>query len=278
MKTIRTPQSYAYLDELRSMKAFIIDMDGVIYHGNHVLPGAVEFTKWLEENNKQYLFLTNSGERTPRELHEKLGRLGFSVGEDHFYTSALATAQFLASQKPRGSAYVIGNNGLVNALYESGYSMNDIDPDYVVISESPEYNFTKICRAIKLVRNGAKLIGTNPDTTGPVEGGDIVPATGALMAPIEMATGATPYFVGKPNPLMMRSAIKRIGVRREETAIIGDRMNTDIISGIESEMTTILVLSGVTTEVDICKFAYQPDYVMDNVGSMLLGLEKKDIQ
>lgn len=269
MIALRPNHTTEDLLRLRSMKAFICDMDGVLYHGNNVLPGAVDFTRWLEKENKSFLFLTNSGERTPRELREKLHRLGIDVGESHLYTSALATAQFLASQHPNGSAYVIGNSGLTNALYEAGYSMNDIDPDYVIVSETPEYNFSRMCRAIKLVRAGAKLIGTNPDITGPVEGGDIVPATGALIAPIELATGAKPYFVGKPNPLMMRNAIARLGVRREETAIIGDRMDTDIIAGIESAMTTVLVLSGVTRESELSDFAYRPDYILDGVGSIL---------
>ena len=269
MKEIRPVYTPEDINRLRGMKAFICDMDGVIYHGNKILPGAVAFTNWLEDQNKAFLFLTNSGERTPRELREKLRRLGVDVNESHFYTSALATAQFLSSQKPNGSAYVIGNSGLINALYETGYSMNDIDPDYVIVSETPEYNFSRICRAIKLVRGGAKLIGTNPDMTGPVEGGDIVPATGALIAPIELATGAKPYFIGKPNPLMMRNAFARLGVRREESAIIGDRMDTDMIAGIESAMTTVLVLSGVTREDEIGNFAYRPDYIFDGIGSIL---------
>lgn len=259
------------LEAIRQKKGIICDMDGVIYHGNKLLPGVIEFTGWLERKGKQYLFLTNSGERTPRELSEKLRRLGINIHESHFYTSALATAQFLASQKPNGSAYVIGNSGLINALYEAGYSMNDIDPDYVIVSETPEYNFTRICRAIKLVRGGAKLIGTNPDMTGPVEGGDIVPATGALIAPIELATGAKPYYIGKPNPLMMRNASAKLGVHPDETAIIGDRMDTDMIAGIESDMTTVLVLSGVTSLADIGNFAYRSDYVFDNVGGLLEG-------
>lgn len=241
-------------------------MDGVLYHGNHILPGATKFARWLEDEGKSYLFLTNSGERTPRELSEKLKRLGIVVDETHFYTSALATAHFLASQKPGGSAYVIGNAGLINALYEAGYSMNDVDPDYVVVSETPEYNFTRICRAIKLVRGGAKLIGTNPDMTGPIEGGDIVPATGSLMAPIELATGAKPYFIGKPNPLIMRNAIAQLGVGRKDTAIIGDRMDTDILAGIEAGMMTVLVLTGVTSEAELFDFAYRPDYILDDIG------------
>ena len=268
MKEIRPIHTQEALDSLRAKKAFLCDMDGVLYHGNRMLPGAIEFAKWLAAENKAYLFLTNSGERTQRELSEKLKRMGMAVEDSHFYTSALATAQFLASQKPNGSAYVIGNSGLINALYEAGYSMNDIDPDYVVVSETPEYNFSRICRAIKLVRAGAKLIGTNPDMTGPAEGGEIVPATGSLIAPIELATGAKPYFIGKPNPLIMRNAIARLGVRREDTAIIGDRMDTDMIAGIEASMTTVLVLSGVTTEAELFNFAYRPDYVFNGIGDI----------
>lgn len=273
MRNLRPQHSLEQLNTLRDKEAFICDMDGVLYHGNHILPGAIEFIHWLEQAGKSYLFLTNSGERTPRELSEKLKRLGISVDETHFYTSALATAQFLASQKPGGSAYVIGNAGLTNALYEAGYSMNDIDPDYVIISETPEYNFARMCRAIKLVRAGAKLIGTNPDMTGPIEGGDIVPATGALMAPIQLATGAKPYFIGKPNPLIMRNAITKLGVGRKDTAIIGDRMDTDIIAGIEAGMMTILVLTGVTREAELFDFAYQPDYVLDNIGCIIPSLK-----
>lgn len=268
MKDSRPAHTAEDLEKLRSMKAFLCDMDGVLYHGNGILPGAIKFAQWLEAEKKSYLFLTNSGERTPRELSEKLQRMGMKVDESHFYTSALATAQFLVSQKPHGSAYVIGNSGLTNALYEAGYSMNDIDPDYVIVSETPEYNFSRICRAIKLVRAGAKLIGTNPDMTGPAEGGDIVPATGSLIAPIELATGAKPYFIGKPNPLIMRNAIARLGVRREDTAIIGDRMDTDMIAGIEASMTTVLVLSGVTSEAELFHFAYRPDYVLNGIGDI----------
>jgi len=252
------------------MKAFICDMDGVLYHGNNVLPGAVDFTRWLEKENKSFLFLTNSGERTPRELREKLHRLGIDVGESHLYTSALATAQFLASQHPNGSAYVIGNSGLTNALYEAGYSMNDIDPDYVIVSETPEFNFSRMCRAIKLVRAGAKLIGTNPDITGPVEGGDIVPATGALIAPIELATGAKPYFVGKPNPLMMRHALNFLGVHSENAVMVGDRMDTDVIAGVQSGLETILVLSGVSTLADLKRYPYQPTRVLGSVSEIEL--------
>lgn len=255
------------MNPLQAKKAFICDMDGVLYHGNRLLPGAVEFVDWLHREGKSYLFLTNSSERTPRELREKLKRMGIDIPEEHFYTSALATAQFLASQKPGGSAFVIGQAGIISALYDAGYSMNDVDPDYVVVGETAEYNYPKIVRAVRHVQNGAKLIGTNPDVTGPVEGG-LVPATGALMAPIELTTGAKAYFVGKPNPLMMRQALKQLGCRREETAIVGDRMDTDIIAGIESEIATILVLSGVTSEADIRRFAYRPDWILPGIGDL----------
>ncbi len=255
------------LDTLRSKRAFICDMDGVIYHGNRLLPGAQSFVAWLQSENKEFLFLTNSSERTPRELRQKLQRMGIDVEERHFYTSALATAAFLASQKPRGSAYVIGQPGLISALYDVGYSMNDSDPDYVVVGETPEYAYARIVRAIHHVLKGAKLIGTNPDLTGPAEDG-LVPATGALMAPIELSTHARAYYVGKPNPLIMRHALKTLGVRREETVIVGDRMDTDIVAGIEAEIATILVLSGVTNELEMDRFAYRPDCVLAGVGDI----------
>jgi NagD protein len=239
----------------------------VIYHGNVLLPGVKEFIKWLNDQDKKYLFLTNSSERSPRELNKKLARLGVDVGAEHFYTSALATAAFLDSQKPHGEAYVIGEAGLLNALYEIGYHINDVNPDYVVVGESKTYTYENLTRAVNLVREGAKLIGTNPDLTGPIENG-IVPATGSLIAPIEMSTGSKAYFVGKPNPLMMRHALKKISSRREETAIIGDRMDTDMIAGIESEIDTVLVLSGVSDRENIKQFAYQPDLILEGVGEI----------
>jgi NagD protein len=257
------------MKNLQDKKAFICDMDGVIYHGSKLLPGVLEFVAWLRKEDKKFLFLTNSSARTLRELSEKLARMGLKVGESHFYTSARATATFLASQKPGGSAYVIGDAGIINALYDEGYSINDSNPDYVVVSESANYDYARICHATKLVLNGAKLVGTNPDLTGPIEGGQIVPATGALLAPIELATGAKAYYVGKPNPLMMRNALKRLGCQREETAIVGDRMDTDIIAGVEAEITTVLVLSGVTKPADIARFAYSPNYVLNGVGDII---------
>ncbi|MBE9125656.1 MULTISPECIES: HAD-IIA family hydrolase [unclassified Coleofasciculus] len=256
------------MNELRDKQAFICDMDGVIYHGNRLLPGVGEFLDWLKQSGKKFLFLTNSSERSPRELREKLRRLGVEVAEEHFYTSALATAEFLAQQCPEGSAFVIGEAGLINALYDAGFSMNDSNPDYVVVGDTRGYNYEKLEHAAQLILKGAKLIGTNPDVTGPSEKG-IIPATGALIAPLELTTGAKAYFVGKPNPLMMRHALKKLGCRREETAIVGDRMDTDIIAGIESEIETVLVLSGVTRREDLVSFAYRPHYILDGVEDLV---------
>ncbi|MBD3421951.1 MAG: TIGR01457 family HAD-type hydrolase [Chitinivibrionales bacterium] len=247
---------------------FISDMDGVIYQGNTLIPGVKEFVAWLEENGKHFLFLTNSSERSPRELSEKLARLGLSIGEGHFYTSAMATAAFLTSQRPGGSVYVIGEPGLTNALYAAGFSMNDISPDYVVIGETSSYSYDKIKHAVLLVRKGARLIGTNPDVTGPTELG-IVPATGALIAPVELAAGVKAYFPGKPNPLMMRNALKKLGCRREETIIIGDRMDTDVLAGIEAGIETVLVLTGVTAKDDVRNYPYKPHYVLDSVADIM---------
>ncbi|MCD6323050.1 MAG: HAD family hydrolase [Clostridiales bacterium] len=256
------------MDILRHKKGFICDMDGVLYHGNNVLPGAKKFVDWLRAENKEFLFLTNSSERSPIELSQKLARLGIEVAPEHFYTSALATASFVAWQSPGCSAYVIGEAGLINAIYDAGLSMNDVSPEYVIVGETRSYSFEKIEKAVQLVQKGAKLIGTNPDKTGPTEKG-IMPATGALIAPIEIASGREAYFIGKPNPLMMRSAMKRLGTEVKDTVIIGDRMDTDIVAGTESEIDTVLVLSGVTLKERINDFSYRPRYVLNNVGEIL---------
>jgi len=258
------------LEKIRAKKGFICDMDGVLYHGNRLLDGVGDFVNWLNENGKKYLFLTNSSERSPRELSQKLKRLGLDVSEEHFYTSAIATAAFLASQKPGGSAYVIGEAGLINAVYDAGFSMNDINPDYVVVGETTTYSYDKIKRATRLVMDGAKLIGTNPDISAPGEHG-IIPATKALIAPIEIATGHSAYFVGKPNPLMMRHAMRLLGLKNEDIAIIGDRMDTDMIAGIESDIDTILVMTGVTNNENIDLFPYSPKYILDGVKDIALG-------
>lgn len=256
------------IEKIKNKKAFISDMDGVIYHGNKLLPGVPEFVEWLKRENKKFLFLTNSSEKTPKELQAKLHRLGIDVEPDVFYTSALATANFISSQKPKGTAYIIGEAGLINAMYNAGYTMNNVNPDYVVIGDSRSYNFEKIEQAINLVIKGAKLIGTNSDVSGPVENG-IVPSTRALMAPVELATGRLAYYVGKPNPLMMRIALRKLGSSREETIIIGDRMDTDIIAGIESEIDTLLVLSGISTIKSADKFPYRPHYILEGVSELV---------
>jgi NagD protein len=252
------------LNAIRAKKAFIIDMDGVIYHGNRLLKGAVEFVEWLSANDKNFLFLTNSSERSPIELAQKLSRLGIMVDPEHFYTSALATASFLATQHPGGSVYVIGEPGLIQALYDVGFTMNNVNPDFVVVGEGRGYSLEALERAVHLVLGGARLIGTNPDLSGPVEGG-IVPACGALVAPIELAAKTKAYFIGKPNPLMMRHGLRRLNASREETAIIGDRMDTDIVAGVESEIETVLVLSGVTKEEDLPGYPYRPNPILEGI-------------
>jgi len=223
---------------------------------------------WMVENNKKFVFLTNSSERTPHELSMKLERMGLKVSPDHFYTSAMATAEFLHSQKPGCTAYVIGEGALIKAMYDKRIYMNDINPDYVVLGETRSYSFEKLEKAIALVNGGAKLIGANPDTVGVTENG-IMPATGALIAPIEIATGKKAYFVGKPNPLMLRHGLKLIGCHSADIAFIGDRMDTDIIAGIESNVETVLVLSGVTSEEEIESYPYRPTYVVSGVGALL---------
>lgn len=257
--------------DINKKSGFICDMDGVIYHGNILLPGVSEFVDWLKKEDKHFLFLTNSSERSPKELQQKLARMGLEVDEKHFYTSALATADFLSSQKPGCSVYAIGEPGLINALYEKGISMNDVNPDYVVVGETRNYNYESILRAVRLVNGGAKLIGTNPDMTGPSEQG-IIPACKALVAPIELSTGAVAYYLGKPNPLMMKTGIKLLGVSPEDAAIVGDRMDTDIIAGVESGIETVLVLSGVTNFHIMRKFPYRPSYIYNGVGDIIKGI------
>lgn len=255
------------MDQLRQKKGFICDMDGVIYHGNRLLPGVKEFVDWLYREEKNFLFLTNSSERSPKELQQKLRRMGLDVDESHFYTSALATARFISSQAPGCSAYVIGGAGLIMALHDEGITMNDVDPDYVIIGEGNSYNYENILRAVRLVLKGARLIGTNSDLTGPTEQG-LVPACRALVAPIELATGKAAYYVGKPNPLMMRTGLNILGCHSQDTAIIGDRMDTDIVAGIECGLDTVLVLSGVTSREEIGHFPYRPRLVLKGVGEI----------
>ena len=255
------------LEELRARKGFICDMDGVIYLGNQLLPGVAEFVNWLNENDKRFLFLTNSSERSPKELRQKLQRMGLDIGEEHFYTSALATAAFLKKQAPGCTAFVIGAPGLLNALYDVGVTMNDVDPDYVIVGETASYNYEVITKAVRLVLNGARLIATNSDLTGPTEFG-IAPACRSLVAPIELATGKKAYFMGKPNPLMMRTGLQLLGVHSEEAAMVGDRMDPDVIAGMESGLATVLVLSGCTSRTDVNDYPYRPTYILNGVGDI----------
>ncbi|MBQ8385331.1 MAG: HAD family hydrolase [Spirochaetaceae bacterium] len=243
-------------------------MDGVIYHGNKILPGVAEFISWLQREGKEFLFLTNNSGSTPRELQQKLARMGLEVPEQHFYTSALATAAFLKEQSPGCSVYAIGEAGLFNALYDAGITMNDVNPDYVVMGEGKAYSLDTLTKATNLVLKGARLIGANSDVSGPIENG-ITPACRALVAPIEMATGIQSYFCGKPNPLMMRTGLKLLGCHSGEAVMVGDRMDTDIISGLESGMSTVLVLSGVSTGETIRTYAYRPTIVLDGVGDIV---------
>ncbi len=256
------------LEMIRNKKGFICDMDGVLYHGNMLLPGATEFIGWLQEEGKEYLFLTNNSGYTPKELQQKLGRMGLDVPEEHFYTSALATAEFLKEQAPGCSVYAIGDAGLLNALYDAGMTMNDVDPDYVVFGEGGAYSIDALTKATNLVLNGAKLIGANSDTTGPIEEG-IAPACKALISPVELATGKKAYFCGKPNPLMMRTGLKILGCHSGEAVMIGDRMDTDIVSGMESGMATVLVLSGLSTKKNITPYAYLPTIILKGVGDIV---------
>lgn len=251
----------------RKPASYVCDMDGVLYRGDHLLPGAAEFVARLRRGRHKFVFLTNNAERTPRELQRKLARLGIRAEVEHFFTAALATAAFLDSQRPRGSAFVIGGNGLVQALKSVGYRFTEETPDYVVVGTSEEYDYDKLCKAVRFVSQGSRLIGANPDLTGPTEMG-LVPACGSLIAPIQLATKTFPYFIGKPNSLMMRMALRYLGSHSGETFMVGDNMDTDIVGGIEAGMQTILVLSGVARREDLRRYGYQPKHVFDNVGEI----------
>ena len=247
--------------------SFVIDMDGVVYHGHQLIPGTVEFVERLRSGGHKFLFLTNNSQWTPRDLRHRLDQIGISVDETAFHTSALATAEFLHQQRPNGTAYVIGGAGLTNALYGVGYTLTERDPDYVVVGDTRSYDYEKIERAVRLVIGGARFVATNVDVTGPSEQG-LQPACGALVAPIELATGKKPYFIGKPNPLMMRTALRKLGAHSADSFMVGDRMDTDILGGTEAGMRTILVLSGVSNRETIEQFPFRPTYVYENVGEI----------
>jgi NagD protein len=250
--------------EFYGSKNFIMDMDGVIYSGRRLIDGARDFIDKLRENGNKFLFLTNNSRQTPRDLSTKLEQLGIQVKKERIFTSAIATAMFLDRQKPKGTAYVIGDAGLYEALHEVGYQVTEFNPDYVVMGETSSYSLDMIEKAINFITSGARFIATNPDPIGPTELG-IVPATGALSAPIEVATGRKPYFIGKPNPLMMRTALQKLDSHSENTVMIGDRMETDMVAGIEAGLETILVLSGVTSEADLKNYSYLPDRVCSSI-------------
>lgn len=245
-------------------RAFLVDMDGVLVHEARPLPGAEAFIDRLRAASKRFLVLTNNSIYTPRDLQARLARAGIEVPAEALWTSALATAQFLHSQRPNGTAHVVGEAGLTTALHDIGYVLTEISPDYVVLGETRTYSFEAITRAIRLIRDGARFLATNPDVTGPSAEG-LLPATGSVAALITKATGVEPYFVGKPNPLMMRSALNRLGTHSEDTVMVGDRMDTDVIAGLEAGMRTVLVLSGVTSRADVERFPYRPSHVVDSV-------------
>ena len=245
-----------------------MDMDGVLVHEEQAIPGAADFLARLRERERPFLVLTNNSIYTRRDLAARLLASGLDVPEGSIWTSALATARFLEDQRPGGSAFVIGEAGLTTALHESGYTMTDRSPDYVVLGETRTYSFERITQAIRLVERGARFIATNPDPTGPSPDGPL-PATGSVAALISRATGVAPYFVGKPNPLMMRSALNALDAHSETTAMVGDRMDTDMVSGLEAGLETILVLTGVTTRPMIDRFPYVPSRIVDSVADLV---------
>ncbi|MFI7580754.1 HAD-IIA family hydrolase [Kocuria kalidii] len=249
-------------------ECWLTDMDGVLVHEEQALPGAADFLQRLVDQERRFLVLTNNSIYTPRDLTARLAESGLTVPEESIWTSALATAGFLADQVPGGSAYVVGEAGLTTALYDVGYTLTDVSPDYVVLGETRTYSFEAITRAIRLIESGSRFIATNPDATGPSAEGPL-PATGAVAALITRATGARPYFVGKPNPMMFRSAMNRIEAHSESTVMIGDRMDTDVVAGIEAGLETILVLSGSTQVADITKYPYRPGRVLDSIADVI---------
>lgn len=252
----------------RPVESWLTDMDGVLVQEEKAIPGGAEFIERLTASGRRFLVLTNNSIYTPRDLRARLLASGIDVPESAIWTSALATAQFLDDQRPDGTAYVIGESGITTALHNIGYVMTQRDPDYVVLGETRTYSFEAIARAIQLIESGARFIATNPDATGPSATGSM-PATGSVAALITKATGVEPYFVGKPNPLMMRSALNRIEAHSETTIMVGDRMDTDIISGLEAGLRSVLVLSGSTRREQVERFPYRPWRVVDSIADLV---------
>jgi NagD protein len=255
----------------REIHSWLMDMDGVLVREEQAIPGADRFLERLRERGTPFLVLTNNSIYTRRDLSARLAATGLEVPEEAIWTSALATARFLEDQRPRGSAFVIGEAGLTTALHDAGYTLAERAPDYVVLGETRTYSFERITRAIRLIADGARFIATNPDPTGPSSEGPL-PATGSVAALISRATGVAPYFVGKPNPLMMRSALNAIDAHSETAAMVGDRMDTDIVSGLEAGMETILVLTGVTTREQAERYPYRASRIVDSVADLIDGL------
>ncbi|MGW2509454.1 HAD-IIA family hydrolase [Streptomyces scopuliridis] len=254
--------------ERKPIESWLTDMDGVLIHEGVPIPGAAEFIKRLRESGKPFLVLTNNSIYTPRDLQARLARMGLDVPVDNIWTSALATAKFLEDQRPGGTAYVIGEAGMTTALHDIGYILTDHEPDYVVLGETRTYSFEALTRAIRLINGGARFICTNPDETGPSTEGPL-PATGAVAALITKATGKAPYFAGKPNPLMMRTGLNAIGAHSETSAMIGDRMDTDVLAGLEAGMETFLVLTGVTTSGDVDRYPFRPSKIVDSIADLI---------
>ena len=259
----------------KPVHTWLSDMDGVLVHEEEAIPGASEFVKQLQEMGRPFLLLTNNSIFTPRDLKARLWRSGIDVPEESIWTSALATAQFLDDQRPGGTAYVIGEAGLTTAMHEIGYVLSEREPEYVVLGETRTYSFEAITTAIRLIDKGARFIATNPDPSGPSPQGPI-PATGSVAALITRATGVDPYFVGKPNPLMMRSALNRIDAHSESTVMVGDRMDTDIVAGLEAGLRTILVLTGSTKADQVERFPYRPTEVVASVADLIALVDQWD--
>ena len=256
------------MSELKPIHTWLTDMDGVLVHEGVALPGAPEFIRALRDAERPFLVLTNNSIFTDRDLRARLAQSGIDVPQEAIWTSALATASFLQDQSPGGSAYVIGEAGLTTALYEVGYTLTESSPDYVVLGETRTYSFEAITKAIRLILDGARFICTNPDATGPSAEGPL-PATGAVAAMITKATGRKPYFVGKPNPMMFRSALNRIDAHSETTAMIGDRMDTDVVAGIEAGLETFLVLTGSTTAEQVELYPFRPSRVVPSIADLI---------
>jgi NagD protein len=254
---------------------YLIDMDGVLYRGTDVIPGADDFIRRLRERDVPFRLLTNNSQRTRRDVAAKLARMGIKVDEEHVFTSAMATARFLARQKPGGTAFVIGEGGLLTALHQNGYAVVDHDPDYVVVGEGRAYNLELVEAAVRMIVRGAKLIATNLDPNCPTQDG-LRPGCGALVALLENATGVKAFSVGKPSPVMMRAVRKELGLTTDQTTIIGDTMETDILGGVQLGFHTVLVLSGGTTREDLAKYAYRPEVVVESVAEFAALLDETD--